>query len=123
MFNIHRFLDTINPKNVYREIKYFIQRGMRGYSDRDVWDFDYYLAQVIQGGICKLYKNGTGLPGNMTEDEWQKVLIDIAYGFYFYRQVEDNPKIGKKRYNQTKRKECLNKAFDLLKKHFESLWD
>lgn len=29
------------------EIKYFWQRGRRGYSDRDVWDFDNYLANVI----------------------------------------------------------------------------
>jgi len=36
------------------EIKSFIQRGIRGYSDKDTWDFDSYLSKVIKGGVQHL---------------------------------------------------------------------
>lgn len=44
----------LNPREWYRTIKWFIQRGRRGWSDRDVWSFDWYLARVIAEGIDHL---------------------------------------------------------------------
>lgn len=41
----------------YYEIKWFIQRGKRGWSDSDVWSFDDYLSRVICQGIRKLRKS------------------------------------------------------------------
>lgn len=42
------------PMGLVREIKWFYQRGTRGYSDRDLWSFDNYLADVISSGIKEL---------------------------------------------------------------------
>lgn len=44
------------PKRFYYEIKYFIQRGKKGYSDRDLWSADTYLARII-AGILNDYAN------------------------------------------------------------------
>ena len=44
----------LNPREWYRTIKWFIQRGRRGWSDRDLWGFDTYLALVIAEGIERL---------------------------------------------------------------------
>ena len=38
------FID--NPRDFKNNIKWFIQRGKRGYSDRDLWSFDWYLAEI-----------------------------------------------------------------------------
>jgi hypothetical protein len=39
---------------MFKSIKYFIQRGKRGYSDEDVWDFDNYLCSIIPPAIREL---------------------------------------------------------------------
>lgn len=36
------------------EIKFFYQRGRRGYSDRDFWNLDMYLGRVVCAGIKNL---------------------------------------------------------------------
>jgi hypothetical protein len=48
-----------NPiEEAIRYIKRFWQRGIRGYGDSDVWNFDYYLATVISSGVKHLIKYG-----------------------------------------------------------------
>ena len=67
-----RIKDSKFPRNIYvylrrkflgiyhkikdfpREIKYFVQRGRRGYSDRDIWSYDYFLADIIGNGLKQL---------------------------------------------------------------------
>lgn len=39
--------DEYNPAQLYREVKYFIQRGRRGYSDRDLWNLDTHIALQV----------------------------------------------------------------------------
>jgi hypothetical protein len=36
-------------KFTLNKIKYFVQRGVRGFSDEDVWDFNYYLSTSCCG--------------------------------------------------------------------------
>lgn len=102
--NVYRFFNTIKefPFNAYDETKWFIQRGIRGYSDRDVWGFDCYLMTVIKEGLLKLQKNKQGYPmlviedsdpidehGNLTEEgdklaseRWNKVLQVMINTFH-----------------------------------------
>ena len=37
----------INPKQWYRETKWFIQRGRRGYSERDLWNLSDHIARSV----------------------------------------------------------------------------
>lgn len=94
------------------EIKWFWQRGRRGYSDRDVWGFDHYLTQVIIGGTAQLAENAHGCPPELFEckysneeqpdcstctggesnscpacHKWQTVLMDISNGFANYKRL------------------------------------
>lgn len=55
--------EWIKPSTWYYEARYFIQRGRRGWSDRDVWSLDHYLAKVIAGSVAHLQKSPTkGIP-------------------------------------------------------------
>jgi len=109
------------PENIYERIKWFIQRGKKGYSDRDVWSFDMYLAEVICGGIGRLIKN------NLRNKEDIKIFHEIKEGFdaYLeYREYKFNEidiKRINKLYNVKTRK--LKKSLKLLAEHFEILWD
>ena len=60
---------------VPREIKWFYQRGKRGWADCDIWGFDCYISRIIYTGLEKLRKIQHILPDwkeGMTEEEAQK---------------------------------------------------
>lgn len=91
----------------------FFQRGKRGYADKDIWDFDYYLAEVISGGLKILLENHTAYPGELTPEEWDKILAEMIEGFE-NRLVEEEKDFDKSK---------LDKALELFKKYFLCLWD
>ena len=121
------------PKNWYYEIKFFIQRGRRGWSDRDVWSLDNYFADVISQGVDHLRKNCHGYPSNLSDKEWNSILETISEGFKLSVTIDDdlfiedckndsltNDQIREK---YKERVEKISKAFDLFKEYFRSLWD
>jgi hypothetical protein len=58
-----------NPRQAYREVKWFIQRGRRGFSDRDVWSIDYYVNGWMPAALRRLKETKHGVPGVMFELE------------------------------------------------------
>lgn len=103
-----------------REARYFIQRGRRGYSDRDVWSLDAYLADVIAGSVTQLRRTDHGYPGMFDGPEpWEKILDEIVEGFSNAREPWDfhSPE------QEAERKAKLDLAMDHFKKYFHSLWD
>ena len=85
------------PGDIRRGIKFFIQRGVRGYSDRDTWGFDYYLAQVISGGIKYLKANCHSMPTwrlGKTEleaiNEWDNILNTIINTFNIAKKISES---------------------------------
>ena len=99
------------PKDFYRECKYFIQRGKRGYSNRDLWSFDCYLSEVIIGGLKRLKEirssGNCGVPSRLCHDstgkeirtveEASKILEDamdkIIRAFELQKSMFDDPRI------------------------------
>lgn len=84
------------PMDTYRAIKWFIQRGKRGYSDNDIWGFYDYLAEIISKGANELERQVHGVPGELAEKfkdkddpngidnaivEWKRILREIAWTF------------------------------------------
>lgn len=105
------------PKNT----KWFYQRGKRGYSDCDVWGFDSYLAEIITNGCRQLAKQKHGYPQDLTEEEWDKVINQIANGFEEYSKImdhEDGYNLTHEEFNKK-----LDDLFLLLRKYFVNLWD
>ena len=105
-------------KDFFREIKWFIQRGKRGYADCDVWDFDSYLSRVIANGVREL-KDGTGYPADLSVRKWNTTLEKIAVGFEAQVKLPDFP-------TREDEKKLLVKAkigMELFQKYFKSLWD
>lgn len=74
---------------LFNEIKWFIQRGRRGYSDRDVWDAHSHICRVSSGMIKELRLICNSYPDSIVKDEyeWKEKLYrmekDImAYDYY-----------------------------------------
>jgi hypothetical protein len=149
--NIYFSYSWKNPKGLWynicfvpKAIKYFIQRGIRGYSDQDVWNLDMHLARVMHGSITKLQANKNGCPWDIPSDEYGKALKDILIGLEAYREIQDDTfledcmeandnkedllcpaKLEVEKYKEevAKRMEKFNKAMDLLKQYYCYLWD
>jgi len=88
-YRIYRLFEVI--KNFPREVKYFIQRGRRGWSDKDLWSLDDYLAQVIGGSLKDLSSTIHGYPDSKFKsfEEFQKHLVELSDAFNAYTTYED----------------------------------
>lgn len=121
-------------KDFPSEVKYFVQRGRRGYSDRDCWSLDWYFADVIGHSLKQLAKTTHGWPDSKFEtfEEWQAELNTIGDAFLDYIDEKsdisfDNCKTDKDRKKAMaeyvkkckERKKILMRVID----HFECLWD
>ena len=117
--------------NIYKEIKYFIQRGRRGFSDRDLWELDFYIVNTIGNAISRYKKNLCGYPASLTPEKWDKILNDIKDGFkaaeiIIDRSLMTTDKDGKLNFNEDLYKDYMkrfNKGMDLFKKYFFNLWN
>lgn len=78
----------------YYNIRAFIQRGRRGYSDEDVFGWCDYLAAIMPDVVAGI-KRGPGVPVEFEryvdpQKEWHAVLDTIADGFAAHKKlVED----------------------------------
>jgi hypothetical protein len=108
------------PHSTRYKIRYAKQRIKRGYSDQDLWSFDSYLAGIIAGGCEDLARISHGVPGNLTEGEWESVLKTIAVGFRDYAKDKFSESDGVPLSDE---ESTYNKGFDEFRKNFGALWD
>lgn len=97
-----------DPRNVYRDIKYFIQRGRRGWADCDVWSLDGYLNSWLPDALRKLKKDKHGVPNSVVEPEdcgeygsvteegmeravarWDAIMDKMIAGFEANKRLQD----------------------------------
>ena len=135
-----------------KEIKYFFQRGRRGWSDCDWWSVDGYLAEIIPPMIKKLRNSEVqGYPEGWVSgiDEYNEILDHItwtfeqaqkiiSYDIIYQRADEWDEEVYQKFVGLVEKGEehwkdvevwdketCIRfeEGFDLFKKFFFSLWD
>lgn len=131
--------------DIPRVIKYFIQRGVRGWSDNDLWGMHYFLTDIILTMVVNLRASRQGDPGEMEDDDWDKILLEIQDGFAilkkcdmseeevewggYYKDDKDHSEVNErmKKWNGrlTTREEerKVKRAFELFVEHYYSLWD
>lgn len=66
-----------NIKIFFRNIKFAWQRIFKGYCDRDLWDVDSHIINLLICEIDEFIKINQGYPCNLTEEEWDKILLEI----------------------------------------------
>ena len=117
-----------------RDIKWFFQRGTKGYANSDVWVLcDYYL-DIFIGGLSHLKENLSGYPTNLTEEKWNEILQKMIDGFKRVKYIENDEwfeieDIDEKDFMESWKKyeKEKNKVFKdtmkLFTKYFFSFWD
>lgn len=107
------------PGYYWRSIKYFVQRGRRGWSDLDAMSMDVYLLEIIPAMIRQEILGGHTHPHSMTYDEWQETLTYIVEGLEQYRHTDASAYFD----SYEERNDRFREAWNDMGKHFDSLWD
>ena len=125
-----RIWDNIKPSN----FKHWYQRARYGYSYRDCWSIDWYLADIIPKMINQLKENLHGVPSDIADKyvaedkhdidmthataEWESILDKIANTFKLEHEILDSCHTMTK-----KEKKSHDEGWKLFRKYFGNLWD
>lgn len=131
-----------------REIKWFFQRAIRGYSEQDVWNLYSYLQSWLPKALRDLSEMTNGCPGgfgshkvddtgqlsdNQLEEnfkEWKSLLLEMAdkiEASELFEMSDEHPDI-KTQWEEYKKArgdayQRTEEGLTMLAKHFHSLWD
>ena len=114
MWRIYRLFDFI--KDIPKEIKWFLQRGFIGYSDKDVCDMDIWFENTIIPMLEQLQKIKHGYPINMTEQQWNITLNNMIN---YFKETTDKYCPEKNEYEE----EYLNSMHEGNQENFKKLRD
>lgn len=120
-YNIINFV-----KYMPRHIKSFWQRGMRGYSDCDLWNIDEYVSEVMIGVLTQFKEHHAGYPSTISDKKWTSILGEIIEGFKAHQAFDDDDMIKNGEYNREKSDALIkkfNRGMRLLSKWYFNLWD
>jgi len=108
------------PQEAYYRMKWFVQRGRRGYSDVDQWNLYAYVAGWLPEAIKGLRANKLGHPVDLTAEKWATILKEMEAGLRAAKAVAEM--------SYKTLDECMilqkraDKGLKLFVKHFFSLW-
>lgn len=142
-----QFANTVGHEMYYRfkryksNIKRFIktpywwyQRARYGFSYRDTWSGDYYIAGIIAGVMERIVNNGNGVSTFYAYGDWNADVDEMVkrrdedYNRYIaiFREYSKNgPAIDQawKHNFGGVLDEDMQDALQWLSKHFQELWD
>lgn len=133
----------------FRKIKWMWQRAKYGWCDKDLWCLDYTIGNYLATSIEELANRSCGYPANVTPEEWDSILRNIARDFYLgvneecwvnpyeellsYEKTYNNlPKEDQATWDKWFEKEAdndrsksirIHEGFCKLEKWFKDLWD
>ena len=136
-----RFIQAI--KDSPSEVKWFYQRGSRGWSDRSAWSIDTWLVDNLIPMLERLKNNKHGTPASMfrkkdgvdkdgnstdeahrlAEQRWDNVLNEIIYGLKCAKKIEDSDYDYEDKELTKRLTKSSQRSFELIGKHLFSLWD
>ena len=125
-------------KSIYlipRQIKWAYQRVTRGFSDRDMWSADSFLARQIAGMLNWIVNEGHGVstsygtPPNYEDDVEDMVARRDAeylkYAAVFAEYAENGPALNKGWQEELGGvlEKDLKEALQWFSEHFSEFWD
>lgn len=103
------------------------QRMRRGWSDRDTWNLDSYLAHVISGSVTHLRDHGRGYSGEQNganEQQWHDILTQIAEPLSRdWDRVNEDEAPEQNRERKERELGDQQDALRLMAQWFHHLWD
>ncbi len=128
-YSIERFFIKIIDFFRY-DIGIFIQRGRKGWSNRDWWNYPFHISTITVGCLKKLKKDGhtlptwkTGKSEKQAVKEWNDILDNIIYTFEMVIKIEDGDVdyIPTTRKNAEKGRRIYRKIYREINKEYPNL--
>ncbi|MCG3203979.1 MAG: hypothetical protein KCHDKBKB_00656 [Elusimicrobia bacterium] len=137
-------------RDLYKDLRAIIQRGIRGWADCDTWSLDYHLSLWMPDALRFLKENKHGIPcefaGKTAKDfkkgvkDWDKTMDKMIRGFEIsYELGEMYPKLPenfdslsekekhdfwiKHHKEMDKLQKIEQEGLQLFAKYFDNLWD
>jgi hypothetical protein len=131
------------PRLRLRQVRWFVQRGRRGWADRDMWSLDGYLCRVAGETVARLRDTGHGYPCSCVHTpgddgiyrapasctcaaDYQAALTAIAGPLLAYDthwEFRDDETWQDHAAREKQIMDAAAGAFRLLADHLPSLWD
>jgi hypothetical protein len=112
---------------LWRRLRWNWQRMRRGWSDRDTWSLDWYLAGVISGSVAYMRDHGHTYPGEENgadKQQWRDILTRIAGPLSVNRdRIIDGETPAQRRERQERELAEQQEALQLLAWWSCHLWD
>ena len=127
-------------RNAFYNLKYRVQRFIRGYSDLEVFDLSGRFIEIMTPILTELRKTHHGYPCGLTNEEWEQKLDEmIRHLKYMNDSAEthvaiakelgfENCEIGRMSLDEIHRiyeyiQNESDEFFRLFARHFFDLWD
>ena len=108
------------------DIKMWLQKKFRGYSDVELWNLDWTFAKWMLPKLKMFREKTIGFPFDFaTLEDWQAAIDDMIFSFeFFLRDLPSSDKdIGYMRTEQYKKDlERYNRGKELFGKYWPHLW-
>ena len=124
------------------KVKWFYQRGSRGWSDRSAWSIDTWLVDNLIPMLERLKNDKHGIPASMyrkkdlfeieystdeadvlAEERWDDILDEILHGLKCAKKIQDSDYDWKDKKLIKRLNKSSQRSFELIGKHLFSLWD
>ncbi len=123
--------------DAWDKVRWFYQRGSRGYADCDVWSIDWHLTSYMGKALRDLSQQvhgtpiiDTGRPLNpddpndidtFTMEEWKATILYIAETFDEARRVQEMEYDTIEQYQAAHKR--IQQGLSMFSEYFFSLWD
>jgi hypothetical protein len=118
--HVTRTYITVIDSGQGRQLYYYWQRDFQGFDGSEVWNLDFKILEYLIPRLeyFSKYGGGQGWPvvknGTVKYIKGRKYVDEMVKGFKLLKDYKTN-------YTEYEIK-CINRAFNLFKKHFGSLW-
>jgi len=117
-----------------RNIKFFFQRGRRGYADCDTWSLDSHITDIMIPMLTRLRDHHCGVPCSrgesyeVAEKKWIEILNIIIAGFESSKRIieldyPDNLTAAELNVLYEADMIIFKKGMEVLTENFFGLWD
>lgn len=83
-----------NFRQLWRNLRYVLQRATKGYCDQDLWNLDYFYSQLFVNTLTDFPKQLHGAPSKFYDEESDSISRWIDYinemRDHFYNSIEEN---------------------------------
>ena len=114
-FNYHGYAGKL--ESVVGNIFYILDRKKNGFDSTELWNLDYTVANFIYPRL-KAFSKGQSHPGNMTSEEWNKILNNMIYTFE--KLADEKYDLDFAPDDEVKK---INKGLKLFAKYYKFLWN